>query len=468
MSLETSKIDAALVALEGEGFALRGHFTPGAVGDEFCERGLLARIHRGTLHRLRQEIAPVTAAEFIRFLLDWHQITADPRPQGPEALARALAQLEGVSAPAAAWEDELLPARLRYQGADLDALALAGAVVWARLGAGPGRRAPVRSTPVALLPRDHAAAWSHLSPRTPDLADLSPGARALLGLLARRGALFFAELVAHSRLLRAQAEDALGELVARGLCTSDGFAGLRALIGPGARRPRPGARPPRPGFAPMDRAGRWSLVPALDPAALAALTGDAAPDAPDLLTPDPAPDLDLDPDALEHLARALLRRYGVVFRGLLARERGLPPWRDLVRVYRRLEARGELRGGHFVASAAAGGEHFALPEAVGLLRDQRRRPPGDALVCVAAADPLCLVGVLTPGERLPALLGNRLLYRDGVPVAVLDAGHVRHLAPPDPADAAWIARALTRGVGVHPRDADAPISGVRRALSDRS
>ncbi|MCB9703924.1 MAG: DEAD/DEAH box helicase [Myxococcales bacterium] len=436
LGISTSLIDAALIALEGEGFALRGRFSPGVSDEEWCERGLLARIHRGTLHRLRQEIAPVTTAEFLAFLLEWQGLDVDPRPTGPEALARAVDALVAFEAPAAAWEAEILPARIaRYEAGWLDQLCLAGAVVWSRLGApasaSKGRGSgPLRTTPIALVDRGHAELWATLCPRTAAVDDLGADARALHELLSRRGALFFGELVAQAGLLRAQVEAALGELAARGLVSSDGFAGLRALIAPAKTKGggRGARRPPRPGFGPMERAGRWSLVDA-GASDMSEGTGSTT-------TP---------PEAIEHAARVLLRRYGVVFRGLVARERSMPKWRELLRVLRRLEARGEIRGGYFVGGPASGGEHFALPEAVGLLRARRRSGPSGRLVTVAASDPLNLVGVLTPGERLPALLGNRITYRDGVPIAALEGGHVRHLAEASAEDAPAIHQALIAG-----------------------
>ncbi len=452
LGLDRLTIDAALTALEVEGFALRGTFSPrpesasqasqAEVDEEWCERGLLARIHRGTLHRLRQEIAPVTSAEFIAFLLEWQGIDTLPPPTGPEVLVRVISQLAGVEAPAAVWESELLSVRIAsYDPLWLDNICLSGHVVWSRLGAPAaqtkGRSAgPIKTTPIALLPREQADLWARLSPTGASVEDLSADATALHQLFRRRGALFFAELVSGSRLLRAQVEVALGELVARGLVTSDGFAGLRALIRPSKPRGRgrgSRTRPPRPGFGPMERAGRWSLVAAsIDPT-----------------SSDPAIDpvfLELEPEAIERCVRVLLGRYGVIFRGLLARERSLPRWRDLLRVLRRLEARGELRGGYFVSGAQSGGEHFALPEAVGLLRARRRRGESGRLCTVAASDPLNLVGVLTPGERLPAVPGNRLAYRDGVPVAVLEGGHIRHLVAVDDTDVSAVHSALV-GLG---------------------
>lgn len=454
LGLPQAAIDAALIALEVEGFALRGTFSPELDGaEEWCERGLLARIHRGTLHRLRQEIAPVTTAEFIAFLLEWQGVDAPTPARGPESLIRTVAQLAGFEAPAAAWEAELLSARVAdYEPGWLDSICLSGQVVWSRLGApsaaGKSRgNGPVRSTPIALLPREEAELWASLSPTAASVEELSADALALYRLLERRGALFFAELVSQGRLLRAQAEGALGELVARGIVTSDGFAGLRALVGgtkAQARQRGRGSRgrPPRPGFGPMERAGRWSLVRSSE--AEREGEGEGADEAPGRGRYSPS---GVDYDAVERCAWALMRRYGVVFRGLLARERAMPRWRDLLRVLRRLEARGEIRGGYFVSGAETGGEHFALPEAVGLLRSRRRRGASGRLVTVAASDPLNLIGVLTPGDRLPAVLGNRLTYRDGVPIAVLEGGHVRYLSEPEADDVEAIHGALVSAGG---------------------
>ena len=390
-----SAVAVALTALEREGYVLRGRFTPGAEEEEWCERHLLARIHRYTVRRLRREIEPVERRDFLRFLFDWQGLSQAARGEGPEALASRIEQLEGYPAAAAAWEEELLPARLkRHDGAWLDALCRSGRLVWARLAArrnvGAG---PVRGTPILLLPRRHLGLWMSLAGQ-PE-AQPSPRARRVLEALERQGALFFDELQEQAHLLRSELEEALGELVALGLVNADGFAGLRALLTPAAKRP-PRRRGPFIGG--MADAGRWALL--RGPQAGAA-----------------------DPDALEHVARVLLRRYGVVFWRLLEREADwLPPWRELLRVYHRLEARGEIRGGRFVTGIS--GEQFALPEAVALLREVRRRPPSGELIRVSGSDPLNLAGTLLPGEKVPALAGNRLLYRDGVPVAARVAGKI--------------------------------------------
>ncbi|HVC57357.1 MAG TPA: DEAD/DEAH box helicase [Stellaceae bacterium] len=428
LGLMPGAIAAALAALQTEGFALRGRFTPGAAEDEWCERRLLARIHRYTLKRLRAEIEPVAARDFLRFLFDWQRVTEQTRMEGPDALAAVLGQLEGFEAAAGAWETEILPARVaEYDPAWLDDHCLAGRIAWARLrprsprpeGAerGPSAAAgPVRTTPITLLARRHVPLWAALAP-APDAAQASPRAQAVAGFIRDNGASFFDELADGTRLLRPQVEEALAELVALGLVNADSFAGLRSLLMPADRR-RAGRR--RTLFG-MEDSGRWALA----------------------RRPLPAGGIDAG-EAVEHLARTLLRRYGVVFWRLIEREAAwLPPWRDLLRVYRRLEARGEIRGGRFVAGFA--GEQYALPEAIGALRDVRRRPGAGELLSLSGADPLNLVGILTPGPRLAALTPNRVLYRDGLPIALLAGGSVQFIAALDDADQWQAKKTLQRG-----------------------
>ena len=431
LGLEPGAIAGALAALQTEGFAMRGRFTPGAAADEWCERRLLARIHHYTVQRLRAEIEPVAARDFLRFLLRWQRVTADARMQGPDAVEVIVAQLEGFEAPAGAWETEILPARITgYEPSWLDDQCLAGRIAWARLSPRNARAngerhvTPVRTTPITLLARRHARHWGSLS-ATPEGARPSLRAQAVLACIRDQGASFFDELVEGSGLLRSQVEDALAELVALGLVTSDSFGGLRALLVPSERRkPGAGGRRRRRSIAfGMEDAGRWALAHG----ARQAQVGTQA-----------------SPEAVEHVARRLLLRYGVVFWRLLAREADwLPPWRDLLRVYRRLEARGEIRGGRFVAGFA--GEQFALPDAVGTLREVRRKPADDAWISVSGADPLNLVGILTPGPKLAALTGNRLLYRNGLPVALLAGGEVHFLETLDPGSEWQARKALLRG-----------------------
>ncbi len=415
--LERPLVEQALIALEAEGTILRGRFTPG-VGEtvvEWCHRRLLARIHRATVDRLRSEIEPVSPADYTRFLLAWHGIGARAAADGPRGLLAVLDRLQAFDAPAVAWERDLLPARLPdYDPAWLDVVCLGGHYAWGRLVPPPAsngvdshpRTGPVRNTPLAFFDREALPDWMALAP-TPEVTDdaLSHEARTVLGTLRDGGPAFLQDLVARTGLLPAMAERGLGELVSWGLVTADGVEALRTLLQPeGRRRRRPLRRAGRqPRYTGAAVAGRWSLLRPGSPEA----------------------DDESREERVEAFARQLLERYGVVARKLLAREAPLAPWRDVLRVLRRLEMRGEIRGGRFVQGLA--GEQYALPEAVEALRAARRRPLEGALVAVSGGDPLNLVGILTPGERVAALPGNRVVYRDGVPVAVKEGRETRLL-----------------------------------------
>ena len=413
LGLPGSDVDVALVALEADGFAIRGQFSPGASQvTEWCDRRLLARIHRYTLDRLRREIEPATAAQFMRFLFAWQHADPDTRVQGPQGLAQALQVLQGFQVPAGAWENAVLSARAnRYSAAWLDELSLSGQVAWGRLFPaqnGDARRAgPTRASPIAIVGRNDLGAWLAVAP--------APGADTRLGnlatqvrdLLAQRGACFFQDIVHATRRLPSEVRHALGELVAAGIITGDGFAGLRGLIAPprGGRARRDSDRTrwvgPFQPLVPAQASGRWSLL----------RHGEAQAMAPEAIA--------------EFWAWQLLRRYGVVFYRMLWRESGLPPWIDLLRVLRRLEARGEIRGGRFVAGFP--GEQYALPQAVESLRAIRRKGPDERIAGISAADPLNLAGIVTPGERVPAIAANRIAFRDGVPIAARVAGAVQYL-----------------------------------------
>jgi len=404
-------VEGALLALESEGAILRGTFTPGSRVLEWCDRRLLARIHRYTLNRLRAEIAPVSPAEFMRFLFAWQHVEVSSRLSGPEGLRALLAQLDGVELPARAWERHVLPARLeRYEPSLLDMLCLSGEVGWARLSSGPTQ--VVGATPIALFLREHADDWWILRRNDPggDLlslpAEITPGvisesARRVLDHLQTRGASFVQDLKLACDLTFDSCRDALAELVAAGLVASDGFAGVRAIVNQSSARR--GA----------DTSGRWSVLRSAS-----------------------SPSRE---DATRALAWTLLNRYGVVFRRVLARETTGVPWRDLARVYRTLEARGEIRGGRFVSGMS--GEQFALPDAVDRLRELRRSGPDDALITISAADPLNLTGIITGSERLRTATGNRIVYRNGIPLAALEGDMLRTFAEVDPAIAADVAAA---------------------------
>ncbi len=419
LGLPMEKIKSALYLLEAEGFIMQGSYRDPA-GGEWCERRLLARIHRRSLEQLRREVEPVSPAALMRFLFRWQRLVGE-RGEGPAAVAVALERLQGFAAPAVAWEKFLLPQRVdAYLPHDLDQVLASGAYAWLR-PAGPQAPAgassgPVRTTPVMLLSRELLDVWPARLAGEQREPPLTARAERLRRALTEHGALFFNDLVRVTGLIKTEVEAALAELVATGLVTADSFAGLRALIAPLARRAS-FSRPRRPGVASVDAAGRWSLLSA---AVAAADNAEAWPD-----------------EQIEAIARVLLTRYGVLLRMLLKREsRLLPPWRLLARVLRRMEARGEIRGGRFVSGF--GGEQFALPEAVVGLR-QAREADRDIDVAVAAADPLNLVGLITPGERVPATSRNRILFHGGVPVAIFSGGDFRWLGQPDPA-AEWAAR----------------------------
>ncbi|MFD1577701.1 DEAD/DEAH box helicase [Ramlibacter ginsenosidimutans] len=429
LGLPDDLVRTALLQLEAEGAVMRGGFTaPGAA--EWCDRRLLARIHRMTRDTRRAEIQPVPPAQFMRFLFRWHELAGsegDERRQGEDGLLAVLRQLEGHAAPASAWEEDLLPARVDgYAPHMLDKLCAVGRVAWWRPAesseAAARKSGPIRGTPVLLCEREAMVHW--LPAAGVALADesvLSGRACVVLDLLRSQGASFFADLQRDARMLGEHVEQALAELVAHGLVTSDSFVGLRALVMPADKR----NKLRRKHRDPIDDAGRWSLTrrPHTVPAPAGAL---AAPH-------------------VEHIARVLLRRYGVVFRKLLEREEGLPPWRDLYYVLRRLEARGEVRGGRFVSGFS--GEQFALPEAVTALR-KTAKAPGRERVALSAVDPLNLAGVLTPGDKVPRLQGNRVLFEGGVPVATQSGSDIRYLQELEPAKQWEIKNFLIRRQGL--------------------
>jgi ATP-dependent Lhr-like helicase len=353
--------DPALLELERRGLVLRGRFE-GRAG--WCDRRLLARIHRYTLERLRKEIEPVTALEFLRFLGCWQHVDEEHRLEGPRGAAEVLKQLAGFEVPAAAWESSILPLRVKnYKREWLDSLTLSGEAAWGRLWGGGA--SAIRITPICLVPREELDSWVGLSSPS-DVATLSGPAKDLHAALLTKGAMFPQELARAAKLVPAHVEMGLGELIAQGLLTCDSFGALRWLIVPPSRR-----------RGPMSTVGRWSLFRR------------------ETL---PAPDA-------EFVARQLLRRTGVVFRRTIDREKLPVPWRDLARCFRTLEARGEIRGGRFVAGFS--GEQFALPEAVSLLRAVRKRGELQP-ISVSAADPLNFRGILTPDDRVPSVAKTRV------------------------------------------------------------
>ena len=398
LDLPESEVNIAVARLEVEGQLLRGKFRPEFEEDEFCDRRILARIHRSTIDRLRREVEPVSQSAFVRFLLRWQHVEPACRLQGEAGLFDIAEQLQGFEAASGAWESEILPARLTDYGASLlDGLCLGGEVVWGRLarhqdnGNGPvSKSALSRSTPITLALRE-ALGWL-MDEVSGEEASLGGGAEDVLAVLKSRGASFLPDIVAATRRLPSDVEEALWRLAAAGRVTSDGLETLRKRIrgSPGRGRKTTLLRRGKSlkGFG----YSRWS---ALEPVAY-----------------------DADPSVSR--AHQLLHRYGVLCPELLARETMAPRWRELVRVLRGMEARGEIRGGRFVAGFV--GEQFALPEAVELLRAVKNTEPSGESVVVSACDPLNVVGILTPGQRVPAVLGNRIVFRDGVPLCSLEGG----------------------------------------------
>jgi ATP-dependent Lhr-like helicase len=396
-ALRVPDVTVALIRLENEGFALRGHFTDPGGDEEFCARRVLTRIHAYTRQRKRRETEPVTARDFIRFLLRWQHVTPDTRREGSRGVLSVVEQLQGFELAAGAWEKAIFPARVTgYRREWLDEACLDGGIAWGRLSLRAdgdelprrGGLAPSRATPVTLTIRDdlpwllRAARGEHRP------AEPGPGGTAdVIEVLRERGALFPPDLAAATGRLAAEVEEALWDGVARGLITADGFRAVRTLFARRALQNAPGRHRLRRGSQLSSRtAGRWSLLP------------DAAPDC--------------DPDELaEAVAEQLAARWGVVFHDLLVRENLAVPWREVLWALRRMEARGTVSGGRFVAGFS--GEQFAHPDAVDMLREIRKRPRTGEITELSAADPLNLIGIVLPGPRIPAVAKNSVSYTDG-------------------------------------------------------
>ncbi|MFZ0199335.1 MAG: DEAD/DEAH box helicase [Candidatus Sulfotelmatobacter sp.] len=421
LGIPASDIFSALLRMEASGTVLRGNFTGTAVAApeleiEWCERRLLARIHRLTVATLRQQIEPVTAAQFMQWLLQWQHLAPGSQVSGERGTLEVLRQLQGFEIPANAWERQVLARRIvDYDPKWLDQLCLTGAVGWGRLSPHPAtldysntnrtndsesvpaprqrRVIPTSVAPITFFVREDAD-W--MTPRHPGAErreedhsannGLSHSAHLVLDFLRQRGASFFADIVRGTEKLKAEIETALWELVAAGLVTADGFDNLRSLIDPKRRAGQGSGRMTRP----RHNAGRWAL-----------LHTDEVVER---------------PRAVEAACWMLLRRYGIVIRDVLAREANLPPWRELLMAFRRLEERGEIRGGRFVDGFL--GEQFALPVAVESVRAMRKLDSAQGTITLSAADPLNLVGILVPGDRVPAISGNSVTYRDGAAIAL--------------------------------------------------
>jgi ATP-dependent helicase Lhr and Lhr-like helicase len=436
LGLSASDVEKALLRMEAAGTVLRGKFTgssgthpmaavptsstagvPTQAEPEWCERRLLARIHRLTVGMLRKQIEPVTAAQFMRWLMRWQHVAPGSQVSGERGVLEVVQQLQGFEIPANAWERQILARRVTdYDPKWLDQLCLTGAVGWGRLSPHPAtldsavipgdgtkptrqrRVIPTSVAPITFFVREDAD-WMALSKNPhfsqkqgevghPDADEvksgLSHGAQLVLEFLRQRGASFFADIVRGTGKLKAEIETSLWELVAAGVVTADGFDNLRSLIDPKRRAGQGAGKMTRP----RHNAGRWALLRA---------------------------DVDAErPRALEAACWMLLRRYGIVIRDVLARESNLPSWRELLMAFRRLEDRGEIRGGRFVDGFL--GEQFALPIAVESVRAMRSLPLSGETLTLSSADPLNLVGILVPGEKIPAISGKIVSYRDGVAV----------------------------------------------------
>ena len=396
LGIPEAEIEKGLLRLEASGTILQGRFTDDAAGKtEWCDRRLLARIHRLTVGKLRSEIQPVTAAQFMRWLLRWQHVAPGTQAFGERGTLEVLRQLQGFEAPSNAWERHILRNRVaNYDPKVLDRLCLSGAVGWGRLSPHPavlrtgtdgGRRAtPTSAAPIAFFAREDANWMSaqHASKEDSDAPGLSANAREVLKFLRQRGASFFVDIVRGTRKLKSEVETALWELVAVGMITADDFDNLRALIDPRRRAGRGAGRIARPRHS----GGRWCV-----------LQGEEGTDR---------------SAVAESVCRMLLRRYGVIFRELMERESSVPKWREVLIALRRLEDRGEIRGGRFVSGFL--GEQFAMPVAVESLRAMRNQAPSGEVATISAADPLNLAGILVPGERVAANSGKRLTLRDGL------------------------------------------------------
>ena len=421
LQLPSSDIEYAVSQLENEGTVLKGSFTPGSAGQEFCDRRILARIHRSTIEGLRSQVQPVSPGEFLRFLFRWQHVAPNHRLHGEGGVLDVVDRLQGFELAAGAWEQEVLPARIvEYRPRILDDICLSGEVVWGRFSGRrdndkfpAGRNSLTRSTPISIAHRE-SLVWL-LGDRAESDSDLSGAPQELLQVLSQRGASFLSELISATGRLSSDVEEVLWQLAAAGRVTADSMEPLRLRIA-GKPADRISRRHPRTNGASSARVpplhlngyreslrrrrlpraaySRWSLFNLENTYS----------------------------DTVELRARQLLRRYGILFPELLHRELMAPPWRVLVQVLRRLEARGEIRGGRFVSGLV--GEQFALPEAVDAMRSSRKQGPDGHLTLLSACDPLNFVGILTPGARVPAVLGNKIVFRDGLPVCSLESGNL--------------------------------------------
>lgn len=395
-----SEVEQTLLALEVEGFVFRGHFLS-STEEEWCERRILARIHRSTINKLRNEIKPVSSSEFMHYLFHWQHVISDDEVDIFQRLRHILDQLEGYEAQSVSWEGDIFPSRLKsYNYTSLDLLLLTGEYVWGRFKTGKTdsqlTNIPIRTTPVTFIKRDNLKFYTRQE-KEADIQNLSVNTQKVYNLLRSSGALFFFQLEEKSRLLKTQLEDALTELVSVGIVTSDSFTGLRTLLIPD--KYYTDKRKSGKVVFNFQQAGRWWLL--------------TSPGTENNYSED---------EYLNAAAMMLLKRYGVVFRKLVEKEKLLFMWYDLLKVYRKMEARGIIRGGRFVEGF--GGEQYGLPEAVSALRNIRKKEESDNYISLSASDPLNLTGFITPGKRVSSFHGNRILYKNGNPIAYKEGKEV--------------------------------------------
>ncbi len=441
MGLRPSEIEVALIGLETEGFVFRGQFSPGAADNDaareqqWCERRLLQRIHRYTIESHRQSIRPVPLQSYMRFLFDAHELKVQRLPatpslvsepvDGQSVLQRSLAKLDGLSAPATLWEADILPARIdSYDPAWLDVMCISGRLMWGRVqrpvvkvANESGRKSgPIKSTPITIMSRANQDLWSTLlqmqkqaMSQDAGVVPISSVASKIVTDLQEHGASFFDQISQRTKLLRSQLEQGLAELVSVGQVTSDSFTGLRALLTPDSRKPGGHGNVRRRAAFGVEDAGRWTLI--------------------DVQEPKKDDSIKLESEQLERLVLVYLERWGVVFKRVLERESAAPPWRIVLMKLRAMELQGLVRGGRFIAGIA--GEQFALPDTVTALRrfakNQDAEHRASEYVCMAAADPVNLLNIVLPDTRLPKVAKNRVLYKDGVALAVLMNDGVKFL-----------------------------------------
>jgi len=451
--LTAGEIQGALLALEVEGFVFQGRFSLAAGNKaaaseeiEWCERRLLQRIHRYTIDAHRKTVKPVSLQHYMQFLFELHQLQLEsetdeaqiPRLSldGQTRLQSTLALLDGIAAPAAAWEADIFPSRIKdYDPSWLDVMCISGRVVWGRYTFASGKRnrevkkkaGPIKSTPIVLSSRENLDLWQALaveSGNNSGTANPCHEAASIEQDLKQFGASFFSDIQTRTGLLRTQLEQGLAELVSLGLATSDSYTGLRALLTPNDRKPGGRSRRHRKAMFGVEDAGRWSL--------LSRVSKDENSEKPNL-------DQSLDDEQLERLIVVYLQRWGVVFRKVLEREPFAPPWRILLRTLRKMELKGVIRGGRFIKGV--GGEQFAFSDTVDILRSLAKKTANQPVVTnyyvvIAAADPLNLLGIILPDTKLPTLVNNRVLYRDGIPLATLKGGEVTFLTKIAP-DQRW-------------------------------